>query len=330
MQKFTLTLLLLCLVGGATGAQIFMEPFNYAPGTTIGLWNEYRGDWNAVTNSSPEPVAESEQKTAYQYLVHPKFNFQDCAADCLVLYNTSSSKRLQFGGVTLRCNDPANDTDLIHIKIQDNNSSGDFDRVFVYDRPGSSVWADPTPTLRATVRLLAIDARLVGQVDVDGDGLWDLELTKTSALTVKAGPVGLCAYGGAQMDDFNLYDGVMLNDTASPRPQPGATLTFVMRGFPNAQYVAASSLGKVGIPLPDGRVVPLGPDGMFFASAQNLLPTLFRKYQGSMDGNGDASCSIALPKNPALVGVTVFTAFVNTGGGYILNISNDHQVTIIP
>jgi len=89
-----------------------------------------------------------------------------------------------------------------------------------------------------------------------------------------------------------------------------------------------SSEPNAGIPLGDGRTNPLGPDNLLLASATNVLPGLFRNYQGKLDGNGDGRISIALPKISALTGVTLYTAFVNFGTGGILNISNDHQVTV--
>ena len=325
MKSLVLTLSLLALIGGAVSAQIWLEPFNYT-GTTLGSWAEYLGDWQAVNNT-----AESEQKGAYQYLVQPNRVYQDCAVECLVYYNPNSINKLQFGGVTLRCVNPAGGTDLVHIKIQDNNSSGDFDRVYVYDRPGSSVYADPTtPTTKARVRLLAIDSRLVGQADANLNGLWDIELNKTSALTLKSGAVGLCAYGGAQMDDFVIFDAVMLNSTASPAPQPGSALKFVMRGKAGAAYQAATSFGNSGIVLPDGRVIPLAPDALFFTSVSGFLPSVFANYANFLDINGDGSVKVMLPNLPALVGITIFNGFVTYDASGILQISNDHQVTIVP
>jgi len=333
MQRLTLALLMLCLLGGAVSAQIFMEPFNYTPGTTIGVWAEHLGDWNAVNSTAFGPVAESEQKRAYQYLVYPAatHTLQDCAADCMVYYNTGSSQALQFGGPALRVNNPAANTDLFHVKVQDNNSNGAFDSIWLYERPGGSASKTGiTPEFTtAMVRLLCIGNRLEAQVDTTGDGLWDYVVTKTGTMTVKPGPVGLCAYGGAWMDDYNLFDAVMLDDTPVVKPQLNTTIKFVMRGLPNAKFQAASSLGNAGIPLPDGRVIPLTADSLFYLSISGVLPSIFMGYNGTMDGSGDSFVEVALPNIPSLVGVTFYTSFANYSTS-ILNISNDHQVTIVP
>jgi len=328
MQKLTFALLLLCLVGGGASSQIWMDYFNYPNGTTLGAWNELVGDWTVNNN-----IAEAEAKFLWQYAVQPNLLYQDCVAQCLVIKNGGTVPHtLQFGGIALRCNSAS---DTVMVKVQNNSSAANptaFDSIWLYEQPGSATAKTSiTPTFpKATVRLLLIDQRAEAHIDSDLDGLWDHKVVKTLTNAPKNAPVGIDGFGGVQIDDFMLYDGVLLDDVASNPPNPGNEIKFVMRGFPVAQYVAASSLGNVGIPLPDGRIVPLAPDGMFFASAQNLLPTLFKNYQGVMDGNGDAGCSIDLPNIPALVGVTIYTAFINTGSGFILNISNDHQSTIVP
>lgn len=321
MQKLVLSFLVLGLLSGLGAAQLWMEPFNYT-GTTLGSWAEYLGDWTAVNN-----MAQSEQKGAYQYLVQPNRVFQDCALECYVEYNTSSVNKLQFGGVTFRCNNPAGNTDLIHVKVQDNDSSGDFDSIWLYDRPGgSTAKTSITPVfLKCTVRMLSIGTRIVAQVDSDMDGKWDHVLTRATTIAVKPGPVGLCAYGGALMDDFEVFDGVLLDDVASPTPQPGAVVKFVMRGKASAAYQAACSFGTRGFVLPDGRIVPLTVDGLFFASI-----AAFPGFGGLLDANGDGTLQVAIPKAAGLVGLTFYTAFVNYDGTGILNISNDHQVTIVP
>ncbi len=325
MRKSLFALLVLSLIGGAAAAQVWMEPFNYPNGTTIGSWKEFLGDWNAVNNT-----AESEQKRAYQYLTQPNRVYQDCALECMVFYNPKSSQKLQFGGVTVRCNNPAGSTDLVHVKVQDNNSSGDFDSIWLYDRPGgATAKTSITGFLKAKVRLLCIDKRLEAQIDDTGDGLWDHILARTTALTVKAGPIGLCAYGGAQMDDFAVFDAVILGDTTNPKPQPNTVQKFVLRGKPGLGYQAATSFGNRGIVLPDGRVIPLTAEPLFFLSTSGLAPTIFTNYNNFLDINGDNTVQLAIPNIPALIGNTVYTGFVTFDASGIIQISNDHQVTIV-
>jgi len=326
MKRIAIVVALLGLAGGAVSAQVWTEPFSYPNGTTIGTWVEHLGDWNEVNGT-----AESEQKRAYQYLVQPKMVYTDCAVECLVFYNPKSSQALQFGGVTFRCVAPAQNTTLVHVKVQDNDSSGDFDSIWLYDRPGGATSKTSIPGfLKARVRLLGIDTRCVAQVDDNLDGKWDHVLNRTSTQTVQAGAIGLCAYGGAQMDDFKIFDGVILDDVNSPKPSPGSIIVFDLRGMPNALYLAASSFGNMGIPLGGGRAIPLSADPLFYISALGLAPTVFAGYAGTMDANGDANMKVALPNVPALVGNVFYTAFLTYGKTGILNISNDHQVVIVP
>jgi len=332
MNRVLLPLLVLGVLCGMVQTQIWMDAFNYPPGPNLGTWKLDRGKWTCTGS-----MAKSEEIRQYQYLTQPGHLYQDCAIECYVEYNPLSTQALQFGGLTLRCNDPASFNfggDLIVVKIQDNNSSGDFDSIWLYEHSttgglNSSAKTSITPTFtKATVRLLAIDNRVIAQVDSTGDGLWDHVLTKTVTLAVKPGPVGLAGYGGALMDDFELFDAILMDDSASLPPEPGNEIKFVLRGFPNAPYQAATALSTPGIVLPDGRIVPLALDDIFKASATNVLPGLFKNFRGTLDGTGDGAVSIALPNIPGLKGITLFTAFVNYNGGVILNISNDHQVTI--
>jgi hypothetical protein len=326
MRRIALVVVVLGLAVGSASAQQWTEPFKYPNGTNLGTWVEYLGDWNAVNET-----AESEQKRAYQYLVQPKMVYRDCVVECLVYYNPKSSQKLQFGGVAFRCVSPSAPTSLVHVKVQDNDSSGDFDSIWLYDRPGGA--ASKTSIkgfLKAKVRLLAIDKRLVAQVDDTGDGLWDHVVTRTSSQTVQSGSIGLCAYGGAQMDDFKVFDGVILDNTSSPKPSPGNIIVFDLRGMPGAPYLAGSSFGNTGIPMGSGRAIPLSSDPLLFISALGLAPTIFAGYSGTMDGSGDANLKVALPNISALVGNTFYTAFFTYGKTGILNLSNDHQVTIVP
>ncbi|MCP4249012.1 MAG: hypothetical protein GY778_18365, partial [bacterium] len=146
-----------------------------------------------------------------------------------------------------------------------------------------------------TIRLLVIDTRVVAHADTTGDGIWDLTLTHITNVAVKPGPVGLDGYGAGppSMDNFKLWDGVIMDDAANPTPKPGVEVKFNLRGFANAPYQAASSLANSGIVLPDGRIIPLAADNLLFASVTNVLPMLFKNYRGVMDGNGDATISLA-------------------------------------
>lgn len=79
---------------------------------------------------------------------------------------------------------------------------------------------------------------------------------------------------------------------------------------PNAPFGVGFTLSPLpGIPLPDGRVVPLTPDPLFWAA---LMPGtgVFYDVTGVLGPTGFAApaTSVAIPNDPGLVGVTVYTA----------------------
>ena len=325
MRRALLLLLVLTALASLGGAQVFFDHFDYPAGPTLGPWVLDRGKWQATGQA-----AQAEDLFLWQYLTRPNFLFQDCAAECTVTYNTQATQKLQFGGITLRCNGGATDTDLIMVKVQDNNSSGDFDSIWLYERPGGAVSTTSiTPAFtKARVRLCALGNTAVASVDTNMDGVWDHVLTRTLTSTVKAGPIGVDGFGGVLIDDFVYFDAVIIDDPASPTPSPGNEVIFKIHGFMNGPFQAATALTHSGIPLYDGRIVPLGHDNVFLTSVTNALPMIFKNYNGILDSNGDAAIRLALPNLPALKGLNLYTAFVNYHTTGVLNISNDLQTTI--
>lgn len=325
MRQVLCTVALLAATTSVVSGQVFVDPFNYPDGPSFGAWVEDKGNWNAVGNQ-----AESEQVFAWQYCTIPTIpKTQDACVDCDVRYNTASSQALQFGGVALRMAGAATDTNLIMVKIQDNNSSGDFDSLWLYERPGgatsNTTWGVATS---ARVRLLAIDNDVMAFADTNNDGVFDVVLRRTVALTPAAGPVGIDGFGGALIDNFAFFDAVIMPLASNPTPTPGAKIDYKLRGVPSTAYQVATSLGNGGIALPTGSTIPLSLDPIFFASISGTLPGVFQGYAGAMDANGDASASLLLPAVPQLVGITLYTAFVNMSGTTFISTSNEDQVTI--
>lgn len=305
--------------GGNADAQVFTDTFTYPAGTQVGNWVEFLKDWQATGTQ-----AESELISNYQYMTQPNSSVQDGCAQCDVIYNTRTSS-LQLVGVTLRTNNPGAGTlgaDLLHCKFQ---GSGGFNRLYLYENSVSGVLNNvsvaTTRSSAGTVRMLAIDNRVVGQVDIDQNGSWDYTLTKIVSLPPKAGPFGVCGYGGGLVDNYKAFNGVILPSTTSPAPNPGNTIVLDLRGPVGGIFVAALSFGNSGIALPNGTV-PLTPDPLFFLSASGAFPGL----SGAFDGNGDATLGIPIPNSAALVGTTFYTAFVSGTG--ITAFSNDHRTTI--
>lgn len=340
-MRYVIAVLLAAWVGGAacnaTG-QVWSDGFDTYTGTKLGNWVEYRGDWIVSATGR----AEAEAKFRWQYALQTQRIQRDCALQCLVVYNRGVSHTLQFGGLTLRCNDPAfpgNNAaaDLLMVKVQNNdfsNSPDRFDSLWIYelDRTGEDLTSNLqklTPTFAsAMVRMLVIDGRVVARADTNGDGVWEHSVERNVALPPKAGPIGIAGFGGAHVDDFVLFDAVLLDSPLSPKPAPGKTVLLVLRGAPLATYQAAASFGVTGIPVAGGRRIPLALDPLLVLTVSNTLPSVFIGLRGVTDAKGDAQVSIAIPNLAALKGVTFFNAFVNLNAGQISRISNDHAVII--
>ena len=328
MKTTVLTLLALTVIAAGVSAQVWMDPFTYPDGplASVGGWNAVAGAWTVKNN-----IAVAEDKFLWQYANQPNRTFQDGVAQCLVAHNGGATNTLQFGGVALRC---VGTSDTVMVKVQNNSSATNptsFDSIWLYEQPGSAATKTGiTPTFpRALVRLALLGQRAEAFVDSDLDGKWDHVVSTTLTGTPKVAPVGIDGFGGVQIDDFEIFDAVILGDTANPRPTPGSTLKYVLRGKSGAGYQAATSLSNSGIVLPDGRIIPLTPDTIFTVSVTGVLPTVFSNYANWLDINGDGSVKLAVPPATSLVGITLFTAFITYDASGILQVSNDHRETIV-
>lgn len=327
MHRLIIVSLLLALSGGAGAAQVVQDPFDYTPGTKVGDWIEHLADWMALGTKVRAPVGS----LATGYMTRPSLTLRDCVVEVTVEYNPAGNNA-QYAGVTLRANAPSTRPDGRDLLTVSASGAGQFNYLSIQEISPTGWFSGTRRKVSAfragRVRAAVIDNRLVARIDTDNDGRFDDTLTRTISLRVLAGPVGTYGLGAAFLDDFRLFDAVLLDALGTPPPRPGNEYRMVLRGRPGAAYQAATSLSNAGIPLGDGRAVPLGLDAILLMSATNVVPGLFKNYSGRLDGNGDGRISIALPGLPALTGVTLYTAFVNVSGGRILNISNDHQVTI--
>lgn len=85
---------------------------------------------------------------------------------------------------------------------------------------------------------------------------------------------------------------------------------FVAPFEPGAVFVAAASAGRwPGIPLADGRRIPLNPDPLFLLSRTPGNP-FFLGFDGLLDGGGFAGGSIVLPALPGAAGLWFHVGFV--------------------
>ena len=311
----------LALLAGSVSSQVYFDGFNYPDGTTVPNWNETVGDWSV---QSKQLVGQP--TSLWQYIVLDPFSELNACVQMNVFYNTASPRKLQFGGGTLRYSTASN----VMCKIQDNNSSGDFDRFFVYDQPGGSAYVDPVPpTTICGVRFYTIDNDVIGQIDTDMDGKWDYTVTKPTTQTAVAGKVGIAGFNDVIIDDFMYFNAIARVDPASQPPTPGSLVTFQLKGPANKLYQAACSFGNTGFALDTTRRIPLNVDNLFILSVTN--PVLFQNFADRLDANGDGKAGVQLPKIPQLQGLPFYFGFVALDAAapsFIGNISNDERVDI--
>jgi len=320
MRKLALVCVFLGVPALLAGAQVYSDSFNYPDGTNVPGWNESVGDWSIQNRQ-----LVSEHRFLWQYIVLDRFQELNACLQMTVIA-VPSTQFYQDGGATLRYSTSSN----VMCKIQDNDRNGDFDRCYVYDRPGAAANAAISPvTKRGTVRFFAIDLDLVCQIDADLDGKWDLTVSKQTAQTPTAGKIGIHGLGGVMVDDFKFFNAVARIDPASQTPSIGSFVTFQLKGPPNQIYQCACSLGNAGFPLDPVRRIPLDVDNLMILSILN--PALFQRFAGRLDSNGDGKADVAIPKIVALRGQTFYFGMVvldPNAPNMIGNISNDVRVDI--
>jgi hypothetical protein len=94
-------------------------------------------------------------------------------------------------------------------------------------------------------------------------------------------------------------------------PRPGNTMTFTLSAQRDAgrSFQMASSLGTG--PTWIGPVdVGLDADALLTVSVTGAWPGVFQGYQGTLDGNGQATTALHIPPFPLLIGITVHSAFL--------------------
>ena len=124
---------------------------------------------------------------------------------------------------------------------------------------------------------------------------------------------------------------VALSMTAPPKLGTAVPMTLNSPGDAGKTYVLASSFGNSGIPMPGKRSIPLALDALTILTVQNLVPSVFKNYQGTLNGSGVATATLALPGTSALTGQTIYSAFIvvdQKGPGGIGTISNGLEMRL--
>lgn len=153
------------------------------------------------------------------------------------------------------------------------------------------------------------------------------DLRTSAVLTIFA--VNNLASASWALSGIEIYGSQALtcNGTGGPSSTIQIALNSQAATAPSAGYQIACSLGRrPGVTLPNGERLHLNAlDGLFVLTAQNLAPTIFRRFSGTLDPFGSATASVVLPASfPTNLGVTVFCAAVVFSQGNIIQVTNTH------
>ena len=313
------------LLAGPVSAQIFQDHFNYPNGTIVPGWTKHVGGWG-IKNGRLYGTG-----SGWRYITHLGFQTKDCVLDGEFFFAGSG---IQFGGFVARY-PGSGTTNLVMCKIQNNGGNQDFDRCFLYEQPGGAIYKDiPGGTLSAYCRFIVLDNKGWMLVDANKDGVYEMTLgPKTFTKVLGSGRVGMSSYGATEMDNFKYFNAVLMSAPGNV-PKIGTTFKMHFRApkssTPATPYFCMASLSNKGIPL--GPItIPLGFDPLIPLSLS--APSIFMKFNGVLDSNGDAFPSIKIPNNPAFVGAAIFVAgfTIDPKAPFSIGaVSNDHRIVFQP
>ncbi len=131
----------------------------------------------------------------------------------------------------------------------------------------------------------------------------------TCIATDTAGNIEIQPPGGAEAT--TRIPDVILEVVGTSRIGTTVNLSVFGLGYEGKKYVLAMSLGNSpGIPLRDGRVIPLNPDIIFLLSIQAGQLIGLREYVNFINAQGQGTTYWDIPNVPELAGITVYAAFV--------------------
>lgn len=189
------------LLGGVAAGQ--GDNFNRPDGTNMGPnWNEVTGDWR-IENE----MARSQPSAFTDLMTFNGYNSTQPYVEAEVYY--LGSARVTYAALVSRYLNLSNN---LFIKVQDNNSSGDFERVFFYYGNNGGPWAgmtggnyyvDVTPFVKARIWTVVSGTDITLNIDRDMNGVPEDILTRGNFPTANLGDVvGLGGYNNATFDNF--------------------------------------------------------------------------------------------------------------------------------
>jgi hypothetical protein len=322
-----LALLTLLALSPTLAAQEYIERFDYPDGTAIPGWTEHQGGDFQIQNKQLILTSGS-----HSYATIDKFlKIGDCVIDVECIYPAGSGVR--YAGASARHDGSATENGLVQLKVQDNSSSGNWNRVFLYERPGSSLYLDMTPpSTRCVARLFVKGNQAWFHIDLDMDGYFELRSnvkTFASASTNADGRIGVTAYSNAIMDNWKFYNAQLSPATIGDQPKIGNTFDMVLSAPQNevggnklpTPWIGWMSFKAGELPLPDGRGIPFD----IFSSFQLWSGTI-------MPNTPVGKMSLPIPNDKNLIGARLFANAITVGApGKFLTIgaiSNPHGMEI--
>ncbi len=108
---------------------------------------------------------------------------------------------------------------------------------------------------------------------------------------------------------------------------PNANITFYLNSKLEAGFttILALSLGQTpGIPLPDGRVIPLNIDDLLLLSIQSPGTVFLANNFGLLNFNGQTTATMNLPNIPGIQNLEAYAGFItiNNTSGALSSVSN--------
>jgi hypothetical protein len=297
-----LALLSLLALAPVLSAQDYIDRFDYADGTTIPGWTERQGGDFQILNKQLVMLSGGwSQVTLDKYK-----NVADCVLDMECFYGSGASTR--FAGVTARHDGSTTENGVIMLKVQDNGSSGNFNSLWLYERPGTATsMTNLSPTSKhCVVRMFVKGSTAWFHVDMDMDGYFELRSvvrTFSGAATKPVGMIGANAFGNATMDNFKFYRAMLHPATVGTQPTVGQNFDMVLAAPQNevgGNKLPTPWIGWLGfkpgeLPLPDGRAIPFD----IFSSLQ--------LWNGLIDAkNPEGKLTLPIPNDKSFVGARLF------------------------
>ncbi len=170
-----------------------------------------------------------------------------------------------------------------------------------------------------------------GAIDELGNHVWIAGATQATQtqFPVRVGPDLTHNVPGGGQDQF-VAKFAITDLTIGGTPNVGGRVTLQLLDDPGLVYQIGSSLGDRPIAI-GSRPLRLTVDPLLLLSISGVAPQTFLGYSGVLDGQGNAVATLRIPNQPALTGVTIYSAFVTFKPGApqgIQSISNTESFRI--